>query len=60
VYLKGEPKAQFLHAGLFQRGEYSEETSRRKSTRRSKKVIDEQYLVALTILKETVTPLKRR
>ncbi|MHB8808450.1 MAG: ATP-dependent zinc metalloprotease FtsH [Desulfobulbaceae bacterium] len=50
VYLKGEPKAQFLQPGLFQRGEYSEETSRRIDEE-VKKIIDEQYQVALSILK---------
>jgi cell division protease FtsH len=50
VYLKGEPKAQFLQPGLFQRGDYSEETSRRIDEE-VKKIIDEQYQVALSILK---------
>ena len=50
VYLKGEPKAQFLQPGLFQRGDYSEETSRRIDEE-VKKIIDEQYQAALSILK---------
>ena len=49
VYLKGELKAQFLQPGLFQRGDYSEETSRRIDEE-VKKIIDEQYQVALSIL----------
>ena len=50
VYLKGEPKAQFLQPGLSQRGDYSEETSRRIDEE-VKKIIAEQYQVALSILK---------
>jgi cell division protease FtsH len=50
VYLKGEPKAQFLQPGLSQRGDYSEETSRRIDEE-VKRIIDEQYQVALSILK---------
>ncbi len=51
VYLKGEPKAQFLQPGLSQRGDYSEETSRRIDEE-VKKIIDEQYQVALAIIRE--------
>ena len=49
VYLKGEPKAQFLQPGLFQRGDYSEETARRIDEEVNR-IIDEQYRVALEIL----------
>ena len=49
VYLKGEPPAQFLQPGLFQRGAYSEETSRRIDDEVAR-IIDEQYQVALAIL----------
>lgn len=52
VYLKGESKAQFLMPGAgIQRGDYSEETSR-IIDEEIKKIIDEQYQVALSILKE--------
>ncbi len=49
VYLKGESKGQFLMPGLSQRGEYSEATAR-KIDEEVKKIIDEQYQVALNIL----------
>ncbi|MDH3329640.1 MAG: ATP-dependent zinc metalloprotease FtsH [Desulfobulbaceae bacterium] len=51
VYLKGEPKAMFLQPGLYQRGDFSEETSR-MIDEEVRKIIDEQYQVALDILKE--------
>lgn len=51
VYLKGEPKAQFLMPGTYQRGEFSEETSR-MIDEEVRKIIDAQYQVALDILKE--------
>jgi cell division protease FtsH len=58
VYLKGEPKAQFLQPGLFQRGDYSEETSRRIDEE-VKKIIDEQYQVALSILQNRRETIER-
>ncbi|MDW7773388.1 MAG: ATP-dependent zinc metalloprotease FtsH [Desulfobulbaceae bacterium] len=51
VYLKGENKAQFLMPGLTQRGEFSEETAR-MIDEEVRKIIEEQYQVALDILKE--------
>jgi cell division protease FtsH len=58
VYLKGEAKAQFLQPGLFQRGDYSEETSRRIDEE-VKKIIDEQYQVALAILEKRRETIER-
>jgi len=58
VYLKGEPKAQFLQPGFSQRGDYSEETSRRIDEE-IKKIIDEQYQVALSILQQHRTTLEQ-
>jgi len=58
VYLKGEPKAMFLQPGLTQRGDYSEETSR-LIDEEVKKIIDEQYQVALAILKEHRTTIEK-
>jgi len=51
VYLKGEPKGMFLQPGLYQRGDFSEETSR-MIDEEVRKIIDEQYQVALNILKK--------
>ena len=58
VYLKGEPKAMFLQPGLTQRGDYSEQTSR-LIDEEVKKIIDEQYQVALAILKEHRTTIEK-
>ncbi|GAB4341154.1 MAG: ATP-dependent zinc metalloprotease FtsH [Desulfobulbaceae bacterium] len=49
VYLKGEPTAQFLQPGLTERAEYSDETSR-LIDREVRRIIDEQYDVALSII----------
>jgi cell division protease FtsH len=49
VYLKGESKGQFLMPGLYERGEFSEETSR-MIDEEVRKIIDAQYKVAMDIL----------
>jgi len=51
VYLKGEPKLQFLQQGMADRGEYSDETSR-MIDQEVRRIIDEQYKVALAIIKD--------
>lgn len=51
VYLKGEPKAQFLQMGLADRGDHSDETSQ-MIDREISRIIDEQYKVALSIIHE--------
>jgi cell division protease FtsH len=51
VYLKGEPKAQFLQPGFSEHGEYSDETSR-MIDQEVRRIIDEQYKVALSIIAE--------
>jgi len=58
VYLKGEPKAMFLQPGLYQRGDFSEETSR-MIDEEVRKIIDEQYQVALDILKEHLDTIEK-
>ena len=50
VYLKGETAAQFLQPGLHHQSEHSDETSR-MIDEEIRKIIDEQYQVALDILK---------
>jgi len=51
VYLKGEPKSPFLQPGLAERGEHSDETSR-MIDQEVRRIIDEQYKVALAIIRE--------
>ncbi len=52
VYLKGEPRAQFLpQAGLGGPHEYSEETARMIDTE-VREIIDKQYQIALAILED--------
>ena len=58
VYLKGDPAAQFLQPGLHTQSEHSDETSR-MIDEEIRKIIDEQYQVALDILKNKREPLER-
>lgn len=51
VYLKGEPKAQFLQMGFADRGDHSDETSR-MIDREISRIIEEQYKTALSIIRE--------
>jgi cell division protease FtsH len=51
VYLKGEPKAQFLQMGFADRGDHSDETSRMIDQEISR-IIEEQYKIALSIIRE--------
>jgi cell division protease FtsH len=51
VYLKGDAKGQFLQPGLASRSEHSDETSR-MIDQEIRRIIDEQYKVALTIIQE--------
>jgi cell division protease FtsH len=58
VYLKGEPASPFLQPGLHAPSEYSEETSR-MIDEEVRKIIDEQYQVALDILNNKKDSLKK-
>ncbi len=58
VYLKGDPTAQFLQPGLHAAAEYSNETSH-MIDEEVRKIIDEQYQVALDILKERKDTLEK-
>ncbi len=51
VYYKGEPQAMFLQPGQTTRGEYSDETAR-LIDEEVRNIIDRQYKVALTVLKD--------
>jgi len=51
VYLKGESKAQFLQPGFASPSEHSDETSR-MIDQEVRRIIDEQYKVALAIIQE--------